>query len=354
VTPTLTDEQSEVVQQLLDGWRKQSVQTLGGYAGCGKTTCLATLAEELPRWATCAFTGRAAHVMRQKGMDARTIHGLIYLPREEKDGAIVFDLRSKYDLGDVQGFLVDEASMVGESLLDDLLSFDLPVIFVGDHGQLPPVGGDVNLMKDPDYKLETVHRNAGDIAHFAEHLRCGRPAGTFPTKDAVKVLPVRDMTDERLLAAGQVIVAFNKSRVGINERIRSRLGRQNLLETGDRIISLRNSRKDGLFNGLMGTVVDVDLGDKEMIFQSDGDGSVYDAVPFDPEVFGAEKYEIKYGAGTPHPFDYSYAVTCHKAQGGEWPRVTVFEQRCDKLWDHKRWAYTAASRAREQLLWLTP
>ena len=51
------------------------------------------------------------------------------------------------------------------------------------------------------------------------------------------------------------------------------------------------------------------------------------------------------------PFDYCYAVTCHKAQGDEWDRVVVIEQRCDR-WDHARWAYTAASRARKSLIWI--
>jgi ATP-dependent exoDNAse (exonuclease V) alpha subunit len=50
------------------------------------------------------------------------------------------------------------------------------------------------------------------------------------------------------------------------------------------------------------------------------------------------------------PFDYSYAVTCHKAQGGEWAHVLVIEQRVG-TWDHARWAYTAASRARGRLVW---
>ena len=46
---------------------------------------------------------------------------------------------------------------------------------------------------------------------------------------------------------------------------------------------------------------------------------------------------------------FGYAGTCHKAQGGEWPAaVVVFEfQRTDK--DAQRWAYTAITRAKNQL-----
>ncbi len=49
---------------------------------------------------------------------------------------------------------------------------------------------------------------------------------------------------------------------------------------------------------------------------------------------------------------YGYAVTCHKAQGGEWDRaVVVFEKR--RGWDNPswfRWCYTAITRARRELL----
>jgi hypothetical protein len=37
---------------------------LGGYAGTGKTTVLLALADALPDFAVCAFTGRAASVLR--------------------------------------------------------------------------------------------------------------------------------------------------------------------------------------------------------------------------------------------------------------------------------------------------
>lgn len=46
---------------------------------------------------------------------------------------------------------------------------------------------------------------------------------------------------------------------------------------------------------------------------------------------------------------FGYAVTCHKAQGGEWPNaVVVFERRRPTL-DCLRWAYTAITRAKKTL-----
>src|SRR5262245_55374194 len=135
----LSREQRDVVRKLLRNRDRDQVQTLGGYAGTGKTTVLRTLADALPDWAPVAFTGTAAHVMEGTGSSASTIHSTIYRPLPLPGGGWRFVLKGLFELG-CAGFLVDEASMVGTGLYRDLLSFDLPVIFVGDHGQLQPVG----------------------------------------------------------------------------------------------------------------------------------------------------------------------------------------------------------------------
>ena len=49
---------------------------------------------------------------------------------------------------------------------------------------------------------------------------------------------------------------------------------------------------------------------------------------------------------------YAYAVTCHKAQGGQWPRVYVDQGYLpDEAYDtsYLRWLYTAFTRATEKL-----
>ncbi|RMH53560.1 MAG: hypothetical protein D6685_15635 [Bacteroidetes bacterium] len=54
---------------------------------------------------------------------------------------------------------------------------------------------------------------------------------------------------------------------------------------------------------------------------------------------------------------HGYALTCHKAQGGEWPEaIVVFDGR-DRGWDNEnyfRWTYTAITRARRSLLVVRP
>jgi exodeoxyribonuclease-5 len=50
--------------------------------------------------------------------------------------------------------------------------------------------------------------------------------------------------------------------------------------------------------------------------------------------------------------DYAYAITCHKAQGSEWDKVIVADDKMreeDKDFRAK-WLYTAVTRAKKKLI----
>jgi ATP-dependent exoDNAse (exonuclease V) alpha subunit len=324
-------------------------QTLGGYAGTGKSTVVRMLKNCLPGFKVVAFTGKAANVLRRKGIDdASTIHSAIYLPFVGLDGRVRFQLRDEM-LEGIERFIVDEASMVSNSLYKDLISFGLLCIFVGDHGQLEPVGPNPNLMADPDYVLERIHRNSGDIPRFAEWIRLGRaPADFKPTSNAVTLVNAHAVTGEMVLGADQVIVAYNKSRVELNHRIRQATGRKDIVEVGERVMCLRNDRDQAIFNGMQGTVTGVIAVVDKIRIDFDTHGGVRPGLPVDRHQFGKEKNDSLGLPRSVHPFDYAYVITAHKARGDEWPTVLVFEQRCSR-WDHCRWAYTAASRAQQKL-----
>jgi exodeoxyribonuclease-5 len=157
--------------------------------------------------------------------------------------------------------------------------------------------------------------------------------------------------DDNLLKVDQIICAYNRTRVEVNKAVREKLGfTKNWPEVGDRLMCLRNNRKVGLFNGMQGTVEELFTKPKnKMIFRSD-EGKEFEVL-FDPKQFNQEKHEISFEKDAPHPFDFAYCITAHKAQGDEWGRVMVLEQKC-QAWDHKRWAYTAASRAKESIVWV--
>lgn len=346
----LTNHQKWALCQLVADIRKDSTKvSLGGYAGTGKSTLIKYLIKFFPAFAVCAYTGKATQVLRRKGIEgATTIHSRIYKPFFD-NGIVYWDLAS--DPG-CEGFIIDEASMISEEIYDDLAQFGLPLIFVGDHGQLEPVGSKFNLMETPDYVLEEIHRNAGDIAKFAEHLRKGYSSRGFECEDgSVEFIYDKKPSIELMTSVDQVICAYNKTRIGINTQIRKAKGFTDLINIGERVMCLRNNRKAGLFNGMQGTVVDLregKYGKKYMDFQFDD--LVLKEVCYDLSCFGQETYKIKHGSNTPNPFDYAYCVTAHKAQGDEWDNVLVVEQKC-KNWSHMRWSYTAASRAKTKLLW---
>ncbi len=331
----LSKEQKHIIREIVS--LKKNEVKVGGLAGTGKSTIIKHLSEILPDFAVCAYTGKATDVLKKKGLsNAKTIHSLIYKVYTDEWNKIRFSLAPSIDY---QGIIVDEASMVSEYIYKDLKWFGKPIIFIGDHGQLEPIGDKFNLMSEPDYRLEKIHRNAGEIAHFAQHIRMGyRPSGWQFKSSSNKI---------KFIPKGQHLnLAFNKTRMEMNVVARDQFKMDPLSPCiGDKIMCLKNSKQAGLFNGMQGEITMIYPNN---IFSFESDSYVYD-VPYNKKTFNQIKYEFDHNDELV-PFDYAYAITAHRAQGSEYSSVMVLEQRCD-LWDHKRWAYTAASRAKESLYW---
>lgn len=359
----LSEEQLNAARRVLTLAGEQPIATIGGYAGTGKSRVLSHLYHARPTWATIAYTGKAADTLRRLGLPGNTIHGTIYRPVYERGRRVRWQLLTKAELRGVGGFLIDEASMVPRPQLDELLSFGKPIVAVGDHGQLPPVGEDAGLMREPDVTLETVHRNAGPIARFAEFLRHGGDPRDWGEKGMV-VAVVDRCPEGSLLKADQIICAFNRTRVKLNAHIRHAFGRGGVggigpPEVGDRVMCLRNNYNAGLFNGQQGVALVVDAGTNTIVFRPDG--SVHPGhsgaieVRYIPEAFNRKKPErdAQPDRAGRVPFDYANAITCHKAISDEWGKVVVYDEPAGAdLWERKRWRYTAASRAKDALIWV--
>jgi exodeoxyribonuclease-5 len=366
----LSDEQQAAFDGVRAGLRRGFLtQTVGGYAGTGKTVLVKALADALPGYAVSAFTGKASFVLRQAGVArAKTYHSLIYVPEEVPtlqrvvlpDGTetlvpgkprIVWHRREELDVG---GIIVDEASMVADSHYRDLASFGLPLVFVGDHGQLEPVGEDAGLMADPDYTLSTIHRNANEIAHFGAHLRAGRWASEWRYHgpcERVRFISPAQLID-RMRHTEQAIVAYNATRVALNRQYRAEVLGQTGNEpvAGDRLIVLKNSRALGLFNGQQVTVEEC-LPPRQLRVRAD-EGRLLDAdCTF--EAFNNPKPDFDRRPDAPVPLDFAYAITAHKSQGSEWDSGVVVEQYC-RRWDHARWTYTSATRFKNRVYWTNP
>jgi exodeoxyribonuclease-5 len=153
--------------------------------------------------------------------------------------------------------------------------------------------------------------------------------------------------------ADQVICALNKTRTKFNAAWRKAKGYRQIVEPGERVISLFNSKRNKLFNGTQAVVLETS-GQNHMTIESRLDEL---AVVFLPEIFGMEKYpDFQELLHRGHPFDYGYCLTCHKAQGSEWNAVAVIDEGHKMPWqtpsELHRWRYTAASRARSGLTWI--
>lgn len=300
-----------------------------------------------------APTGKACQVLRRKGVPANTIHSFRYdyIGRDEKNQP---KFRAKDETESAELLICDEASMVTTDVHEDLLSTGFRVLYVGDHGQLPPVGRDPGLMSNPTIRLETVMRQAleSPILRFAHDARTYVPPR--PVDDPAGLV-VRNpawlaaQSDSFLASFDIVLTSFNAARIHLNTRIRAHLGRKDRIEIGDRIICLKNQRNRGLFNGMVVTVCGID---RECIDVETDDGRfIYGLQPW-WEQFGRAGV-VDLGRFSKFSlFDYAYAITGHKSQGSEWNRVLVIEEY-SRLFCQYRWRYTTATRAAMSLTYVT-
>jgi len=392
----LSPDQQNCVDAIVSWWKDgvEQLITMGGFAGTGKTTVIATLRNLFPntRIAFCAYTGKAASVLKNKlnacgvlrdGNFCGTIHSMIYNPILDKDKKVIgWELKSSpppYDL-----IVIDEASMISEQVFFDLESFKIPILATGDHGQLPPIGGDLNLMENPVLKLEKLHRQAEDnpivklsfLARTDGYIPYGVYGKTVVKAHAKDRLITEFINNSNHFQNTVILCGFNKTRVDINKRIRKHFGHVNdYPECGERVLCLKNNRaaKDcPIYNGVQGIAEYCkDMASYlDMIIKIDGECESY-CGPVSKEAFNNDSPELthkfvkrqvlvkergdEYFKFMNQPidyFDYGYCLSVHKSQGSEWKRVMVIEQPC-KHWagsDWNRWLYTAVTRASEQLL----
>jgi len=389
----LSLEQKEIFDAIIEWYNNQSIQTMtvGGFAGCGKTFLITKLAEYFNKEdisvAYACYTGKAANVLRQKMEieipDIYTIHKLIYyselITTIDEDGG-----RENYWENTLKKYLpydliiVDEASMVSKYLYDDLLSFGLLVLFIGDHGQLPPVADTFNLMDAPKYKLEKIHRQAegNPIIKWSMWAREGVPLpfeteitalGTIkriePQSVAVSVQSTLDISPI-------YICGRNKTRHEFNTFIRQRIFKQiTPVRINDIVICLKNSTAKGTFNGQIGKVlyveeenikdlsnpyvfIRVELENGEIIYEGDVLKAQFGFQPnhnFKTIVDYIKLYDLDPYIDL---FDFGYCITVHKAQGSQAPNVVLFNENIYKKEPelYKRWLYTGITRAEKNLL----
>lgn len=371
----LTKEQEFAVNHIVTRWfpeRESPLEfSLGGYAGVGKTTVIKEIVKRMQeaygrhlygnKVATrvASFTGKAVSVLRRKGVpEASTLHSLMYLVDvDETTHKVSFSKR--YILDPMPSLIiVDEASMISTELWNDLKHFGHKLLYVGDPGQLEPVGDNPNLMKNPKITLCEIHRQAKEspILKLAHHVRTGGRI-EYQSQPGLAVITKADLANQPITDEFQLICGLNKQRTSMNAMIRGQLGRTGLVSIGEKVICVQNNRTHGLFNGQIMFVdkIHEDNGAITTCDVHDELGAKRFAVPMFNRGFGSN-FDLK-SEKLPNPetclFDYGYCITCHKAQGSEWDNVVVLEQYMGFMnIDMKRWAYTAITRAAKNLIYV--
>jgi len=260
----LTKKQSEGLLISLDRYAAGKKYTvISGYAGSGKSTLVRFIIEALDvdedDVCYCAFTGKAAEVLRKKGnKNACTLHKLLYESIPKPDGG--FFRKPKSQLG-YSIIVVDEVSMAPKTLIDLLFSHNVYVICLGDPGQLPPIdkNEDNHLLDHPHVFLDEIMRQAqeSEIIQLTMKIRNNEPIDYYDGKE-VKIIPYSQLNTGVLQWADQVLTATNVKRQAINNQMRQLLNYPDYPVDGDKMICLRNywedfsNNGDPLINGTIG------------------------------------------------------------------------------------------------------
>lgn len=406
LTPKQARAKDEVLRWYNDPLGKQTFY-FAGIAGTGKSTCVEEIVKEIQgRVLYAAFTGKAASVMRKKGCPgATTIHRLAYRhagdpptpeqiaklrdeikrlyavndpgahatadklveelkysEKESKRTGPRFSLNTASEIKYAKLVVIDECSFVDERVGRDLESFGTKLLVLGDPAQLPPVFGQGYFTsREPDVFLDEILRQELDnpIRHLCEQARRGDPL-TYGKYGDSEVVPYGDPTvQDKVLAADIVIVGRNRTRHACNAKIRRLLGRMESPAPvpGDRVICLRNEHDLGILNGTQWKVnrctPDLDRLTAKLEITSADDEDHPETVECETWLhhFMAREAELEDVEGRHKrvEMDFGNAVTCHRAQGSEWPNVLVFDEASTFGKHASKWRYTAFSRASQKL-----
>lgn len=277
----------------------------------------------------------------------------------------------------------DESSMIGKRETYDKLIERIPCrkYFVGDEAQLPPVKDvpAVNLAR-ANAKLTQILRQGSDsgILAFAHAVHGGKVMKAAEMEKYPDLTVVKDhhyKSVDNFLTEHQIVVWKNDERAQINTRARIARGfdfttqkHTHLPLPGETLMVDKNSPEQRLLSGEILTVESVDeynfWGNPYLatITASDSRGHIrsimismtdmaYKTIlnPNHSEVEDQRARRDAERRGLRVMF--SYAITCHKAQGSEWDKVVYVGSMMP--FSTKEWKahwYTGCTRARKELV----
>lgn len=361
------------------------VMVITGGPGTGKTTILRFIIELMEDMGLAvelaAPTGRAAkRISDTTGREARTIHRLLEYGFETEAFARCEDYPIEADV-----IIVDEMSMVDAPLFHALLKAIAPgtrLIMVGDYDQLPSVGagnvlhdiveaGTINVIR-----LTDIYRQAGRsmIVINAHRINNGLMPVVSRDETDFTFIPRQGMEDTlqtvigmcvdmRSRGAGgdiQVLAPMKQNIIGVynlNAKLQEALNPpaadkperrhgDTVFRVGDRVMQTKNNYSmewrrrirgraaedgAGVFNGDIGTVMDIDSGSSAV------------------EILFDDERSALYSSADLDDVELAYAISIHKSQGCEFSTVILPLVYGPSMLMNRNILYTAVTRARSSV-----
>lgn len=346
---------------------------LNGGAGTGKSATAKFIVDTIKNFnpnakiELAAPTGKAARKLSEyTGMEAKTIHRLIGLNGLGERAGPLKEVNADY-------LIIDEASMIDTYLFYSLLSVisnKTQVLIMGDYNQLPSIGPGA-ILRDlieskliPCIILEEVFRQGkgSRILENANKLVKGEKDLNLETSDEFKFIDVKNILDiqeniissiKNLLKSGykmndiQVITPMNKGDIGaleLNRLIQDKFNPKRtykpeikvadkVFRVGDKVMQTVNNYELNVFNGETGRIVKIT-----------NDSSI------NKVVVKFKDRMVMYTGSSISQLVLAYAITVHKAQGGEFKTIIMPIHSSQSIILSRNLVYTAWTRAKEKLV----
>ena len=220
-------------------------------------------------------------------------------------------------------------------------------------------------MAKAEFKLTQIRRQALDspIIRLSIDIREGRriPYGKYG--DGVFKIDHNEVTSGMLVKSDQLLCGMNRTRTLLNRRVRKLKGFNNKMmpEVGEKLIGLTNLPNKGMFNGQIWTSqadyseFTLETSHRTVMQIENEAGKKAIQQCWFPEDIKMNSFSTKAQLGrfmkenNIYSVDFGYALTVHKSQGDSYKRPIIFEEFLGNAENHKKWLYTAVTRASEKV-----
>lgn len=365
-------------KEALSCFLKSSCMILTGGPGTGKTTIVQALLKIYStlypedRIGLVAPTGRAAKRLTElTGIYACTIHRMLKWDLHSNTFAM-----NKSNPLDLDVLIIDEFSMVDCLLLSKLFEAGRginKILFIGDYHQLPSVAPG-NVLQDlmeagvKTIELDEIFRQSKDsgIIQLAHHIIHNEvedmelfdqyrdinffSCANYDVVKNVKMIVKKAIDEGYDTNDIQVLVPMYQGVAGIDAlndalqdvfnpsdeySISYQIGRKEY-RVGDKILQLKNRPDDDVFNGDIGTLVEICRKDNFEYLQ-------------DTLIVDFDGNFVEYTSNTFNTITHAYCMSIHKSQGNEFKIVIMAVLSDYYIMLRRNLLYTAITRCKQSL-----